>query len=59
MPKLEEKQYVCLCGGREFQIFKLYLECSQCGQRYNYYHGFLLDPTDYNGRRESLKRKEK
>jgi hypothetical protein len=57
MPKLEEEQYVCLCGSREFMIFPTYLECSKCRVRYNYYHGFLQEPKVFNGRRESLKKK--
>ena len=57
MPKLEEEQYICLCGWREFMIFPTYLECSKCGIKYNYYHGFLQEPKVFNGRRESLKKK--
>ena len=60
MPKkMEELQYVCTCNGLEFKIFPTYLECAKCGTRYNYYHGFLLNPVDFNGRRESLKKKGK
>lgn len=57
--KTEEIQYVCLCGNVDFEIFHPYLKCSKCGQKYNYYSGYLTEPKVFNGRRESLKRKEK
>jgi len=57
--KTEELQYLCLCGHKGFEIFTGYIECEQCGQPYNYYSGFLLIPKDFNGRRDSLKRKDK
>jgi hypothetical protein len=57
MPKVEEKQYVCLCGYKAFSIFTGYVECDQCGASFSYYSGFLLIPRDFNGRRESLRRK--
>jgi hypothetical protein len=55
--KVEELQYVCLCGNKGFMIFQGGLECTQCGNVYNYYSGFLLTPRDFNGRRESLRKK--
>lgn len=59
MPKkTEQEQYVCLCGEKDFQIRETYLECSKCGQKYNYYHGFLPEPRTFNGRRDSLKKKK-
>jgi len=57
--KTEELQYICLCGNKEFEIFANFLKCSKCGQAYNYYSGYLNEPKVFNGRRESLKKKEK
>jgi len=60
MPKkIEETQYVCLCGETTFIIRETYIECAKCGVQYFYYHGYLLNPTSFNGRRESFKRKVK
>lgn len=57
--KLENEQYVCICGNTQFGIFHTYLECSKCGNKYNYYSGYLYEPKVFNGRRTSLLKKEK
>ncbi len=56
MAKLVEvSNYVCSCGSTYFIISHTHIECSKCGIQYNYYHGYLLEPRQFNGRRESLK----
>jgi len=57
--KKENEQYVCICGGTEFEIFATHIKCSKCGQGYFYYQGYLVVPSVWNGRKESYKRKEK
>jgi hypothetical protein len=56
--KKEMEQYVCLCGGVQFEIFPGYIKC-ECGHKFNYYHGFLHDPKVFNGRKETYMQKEK
>lgn len=59
MPEESQKtQYICMCGGMDFEIFAAFVQCSKCKAKYNYYHGYLLIPKDFNGRKESLRRKE-
>jgi hypothetical protein len=52
-------QYVCLCGGIKFEIYPGWIKCTDCGVKFNYYHGFLHEPKIFNGRRESYRIKEK
>ena len=58
MSAQQDKQYMCVCGGTKFEIFTGSIKCSDCGEAFNYYHGFLNDPKTFNNRRQSLKVKK-